>query len=253
MKQKLVKILKIIPGGKWFIKRYMHLKRSIHFSKMGTPRDVFTSIYTMNNWGNSESISGHGSSAEYTENIRREIPELLRRFKINSFLDAPCGDYNWFRLIRRDPDFTYIGGDIVTELIRKNREAYENQNTRFVDLDIIREKLPTVELWLCRDCLFHFSYDDIFSTIDNFLKSDIQYLLTSTHSECRKNKNITTGDFRLINLELAPFNFGKPKLHIADWIPGFPVRYLALWDREELAAAMSTNSHFRRRGKSGRG
>ncbi|MCX6304731.1 MAG: class I SAM-dependent methyltransferase [Bacteroidetes bacterium] len=225
------------------------MKRSIHFSKMGSPQDVFTSIYTANNWGNTESISGHGSSAEYTENIRKEIPTLLAQLKTDTILDAPCGDYNWFRLIDRGAGFTYIGGDIVKPLILKNRDLYENETTIFLDLDIIHDKLPAAGLWLCRDCLFHFSYDDVFTTIQNFLRSDIRYLLTSTHTECRKNSNITTGDFRLINLELPPFNFGKPKMYIADWIEGYPVRHLGLWDKEELSAAMAANRQFSKKGR----
>ena len=230
MKQHVIDFVKILPGGNWCIAQYMHVKRSFYFSRMGGAREVFTSIYNENNWGNNESVSGHGSSVEYTENVRKEIPVLVKQLGIKSILDAPCGDYNWFRLIDREPAFNYTGGDIVTDLIKRNKELYENDNTKFIELDIIHEKLPPVELWLCRDCLFHFSYDDVFDTIHNFLESEIQYLLTSTHSECRKNRNITTGDFRLINLELPPFNFGKPKLYIRDWIPGYPVRNLGLWD-----------------------
>lgn len=249
MKQLIIKVLEIIPGGRWCIRNYMHLKRSIYFSKMGNTKDVFTHIYDSNNWGNQESISGHGSSAEYTENIRKEIPGLISQLKIESILDAPCGDYNWFRLIEHGSRFTYIGGDIVVPLIVKNKELYENDHTKFIELDIIRDKLPEVGLWLCRDCLFHFSYDDIFATLNNFLQSDIRYLLTSTHTQCKSNRNITTGDFRLINLELPPFNFGKPKLKIDDFIEGYPERHLALWDRDELSAALTVNKHFLKRSR----
>ena len=216
---------------------------------MGNPKDVFTYFYMSNNWGNVESVSGHGSTAEYTENIRKEIPRLLQQLNIDTIFDAPCGDYNWFRLIRHEKEFNYIGGDIVKPLIQKNKELYEDQDTQFVELDIIRDKLPDAGLWLCRDCLFHFSYEDIFTTIHNFLRSDIRYILTSTHNECRKNRNITTGDFRLINLELPPFNFGKPKMYMKDWIDGFPVRHLALWDKEELSEVLSANRQFRKTAK----
>jgi hypothetical protein len=34
--------------------------------------------------------------------------------------------------------------------------------------------------------------------------------MTTTFPECDENKNITTGDWRIINLELSPFNFPKP-------------------------------------------
>ena len=222
----------------------MHFKRSFRFSKIGNPKDVFTYFYTSNNWGNMESLSGHGSSVAYTENIRKEIPVLLNRLKVETLLDAPCGDYNWFRLVRNERNFKYLGGDIVAPLIEQNKQLYENEGTTFMEIDIIQDRLPAADIWLCRDCLFHFSYDDIFKTLHNFLQSDIRYLLTSTHSECTKNRNITTGDFRLINLELPPFNLAKPEVSIADWIEGFPVRHLVLWEKKELSEMLLANKHY---------
>ncbi|MCZ6717316.1 MAG: class I SAM-dependent methyltransferase, partial [Gammaproteobacteria bacterium] len=112
----------------------------------------------------------------------------------------------------RDRDTQYIGVDIVAPLIAASQEKFGNENTRFVHLDIISQKLPDADLWLCRDCLFHLSYDDIFSVIGNFLNSDIRYLLTSTHPECDRNIDIPTGHFRLLNMELPPFSFCRPTL-----------------------------------------
>ena len=246
MKDKLINIIRRMPGGNRSLQAYMHLKRTILFSRLGHPREVFTHIYRTNSWGNQESISGHGSSTEYTENIRKELPVLFKSLNIRSVLDAPCGDYNWFRLIRKDHEINYLGGDIVGELIRYNQAHYLDSSTSFTELDIIHEKLPAAELWLLRDCLFHFSYQDIFATLDNFIQSDLRYLLTTTHGECHKNRNITTGDFRLINLELPPFNLRVPDMKIADWIEGYPVRYLGLWKREEVSEDLKRNPEFKK-------
>ena len=41
--------------------------------------------------------SGPGSSLVQTATIRRDIPALLASLGIRSFLDAPCGDFNWMR------------------------------------------------------------------------------------------------------------------------------------------------------------
>ena len=39
---------------------------------------------------------------------------LVAKLGVQTFLDAPCGDYNWFRTIQwSQPLASYIGGDIV--------------------------------------------------------------------------------------------------------------------------------------------
>lgn len=202
-------------------------------------KDIFTDYYRKNFWSNPESFSGSGSTLEYTENIRKEIPRVIGQFGVKTFLDAPCGDYNWFRYVERAPDVSYIGGDIVPDLIERNNKLYANENTRFMQLDVIADDLPAADIWLCRDALFHFSTDDIFRTLRNFVKSDIKYLFTTTHTECTVNTDILTGDFRLVNLQLPPFNFPEPALFIDDWIDGFHVRKVGLWEKVAIERVLA--------------
>lgn len=213
---------------------------------MGGSEGVFTRIYEEKSWTSDESVSGPGSTIEYTQNIREEIPRIVDRLGVKRILDAPCGDYNWFRLIERDPDISYIGGDIVDALVISNQERYGNDTTHFIALDVANGALPEVDLWLCRDCLNHLPNDTIFKTINNFLNSDITWLLTSSHPNCETNTNILTGQFRPLNLELPPFSFCKPRLFVNDWIEGHPVKHLALWERRELSEALVSNKAFQR-------
>ena len=71
--------------------RNKYLEKKI-FSNTKTS-EIFTQIYKSNYWNDSESKSGTGSSLKSTENIRKELPLLLKEFKINSLLDIPCGDF----------------------------------------------------------------------------------------------------------------------------------------------------------------
>ncbi|MBC8485050.1 MAG: class I SAM-dependent methyltransferase [Bacteroidetes bacterium] len=244
MKEAIKKILLKVPGGDKVLKTYSSNVEQRWISHFKNSEELFTSYYSNNRWDNKESLSGPGSTIEYTENIRKEIPELIKRLNVKKILDAPCGDYNWFREVPRNKNVNYIGGDIVEPMIRKNQALYKNDNTTFVKLDITKDKLPDADLWICRDCLLHFSYKDIFRTIKNFLKSDIRYLLTTTNTECNKNINIKTGDSRLINLELPPFNFCTPLRSIDDWIKGYPVRKLSLWEKGMLYSALSSNKNL---------
>jgi len=72
---------------------------------------------------------------------------------------------------------------------------------------------------ICRDCLFHFSYQDIFQFFKNFLSSKIDYLLLTSHLNDKpkfKNEDIVTGDFRFIDFFSKPFNFDKNYLFTFD-------------------------------------
>jgi hypothetical protein len=206
--------------------------------------NIFDYYYQNNTWGDSESVSGPGSTLAYTANIRTKIPELVEELGVFIILDSPCGDFNWFRAIEWNRAISYIGADIVKPLIDKNRLLYGDASKRFISLDITNDKLPQADLWLCRDCLFHLSYKDIAIAIQNFLTSDIRYILTSNHQNCTKNKDITTGSFRLLNLELPPFNLGKPIMVIDDWIEGFPERQLCLWERNTLINKLGSDKIF---------
>ena len=80
-------------------------------------------------------------------------------------------------------------------------------------IDILKDKLPKYDLMICRDCLMHFSNEDIFKSFINFSNSSIKYLLTTSHLEYKKgkfkkikNKDIIKGEFRTLNLFSKPFN-----------------------------------------------
>jgi hypothetical protein len=239
-------VQKHVPGGSKLSKLVSsyRLRHGVGVGGRRDPKDIFTYIYDQKRWGRSESVSGPGSTLQYTENIRREIPNLIQELNVRRLLDAPCGDYNWFRLIPRVNDFAYIGGDIVSALVQRNQDAFGSATTGFLELDIITQPIPTADMWLCRDALFHFSDKQVFRTLANLLSSNVRYFLASSYTESVDNSDIPTGYFRHINLELPPFCLGIPMICIDDWIEGHPVRKLCLWERSVLADRLRTNREF---------
>lgn len=239
-----------LPGGKallrWRATFLAHRCFARRFPGMGGAKEVFRHHYETNEWGDAESASGPGSTLQYTENIRKVIPQMVEELGVRTILDAPCGDYNWFGAIKWNVPISYVGGDIVEPLIERNRARYGTERTTFITLDIVNDALPKADLWLCRDCLFHLSERDVFGALNNFIRSDIAYILTSVHSDCDLNSDIPTGAFRLLNLQLPPFNLGKPIRMMDDWIEGHPVRHLALWKRETVKDALISNAAFQR-------
>ena len=60
-------------------------------------------------------------------------------------------------------------------------------------LDITRDRLPRVDLILCRDVLPHLSFADIARAVDNFKRSGATWLLTNTFVDRPRNDDIPTG------------------------------------------------------------
>tara|TARA_B100000927_G_scaffold288103_1_gene282136 strand:+ start:3121 stop:3909 length:789 start_codon:yes stop_codon:yes gene_type:complete len=192
------------------------LKKKIFETKSIKKR--FNEIYQSNFWLG-ESRSGTGSELNVTKNIRAELPIIFKKFNIKKIFDAPCGDFNWMREFLKNYEIDYLGADIVKDIININKKKYENNKTKFKELDIIIDKLPKSDLMICRDCLFHFSNSDIFSFFNNFLSSEIKYLLITSHLNQEhkfENRDILTGDFRLIDFFSPPFNFKKNYLYSFD-------------------------------------
>lgn len=194
---------------------------------------LFTKYYTKNIWGHDESRSGIGSCLEHTERLRKQLPDFFRRHGIKVIFDAPCGDYYWFRHVERD-SITYQGGDIVLPLIKENSARYGDRLTTFIHFDITKDTFPSADLWLCRDVLFHLSEKDIWRALGAFCDSEIPWMLTTTFPEHPINKDIPTGSFRLINLEISPFLFPPAVECLLDSVPGWQKRVLGLWHRDTI-------------------
>jgi len=202
-------------------------------------KNIFSDIYHRRAWGGDESVSGPGSGLLRTSVFRDEIPILLREIQVRSLLDAGCGDFNWMKELELDLD-RYIGIDIVPELVDTNQERYGNEIKSFLNLDITKDELPQTEAVLCRDCLVHFSFADAFATIRNFKRSKSRYLLTTTFVEVVENADVTTGEWRKLNLQIPPFSFPEPIRLIDERCTHsggiFNDKRLGLWELESIFA-----------------
>jgi hypothetical protein len=198
-----------------------------------TKEEVFGRIYRDNLWDNDESRSGRGSTLAYTESIRSALPEILRKYNVKIFLDAPSGDFNWMAAVPMH-GVRYVGADIVPQLVQRNQERYAGNGRLFVRLDLTRDPLPQADLWMCRDCIIHLSNADVWRLLDNFVRSGIPHILLSSYPETVTNEDTYTGGFHPINLCAAPFLFPPPILAVPDFVDGFPRRELAMWSREGI-------------------
>lgn len=211
--------------------------RTLNFSRFDHKR-VFQHIYDKRYWGDQESVSGIGSSLEQTAPIRRELPDLFRKHGIKSLIDAPCGDLHWMQHVLREVDVSYTGGDIVPDIVHSAENRKARQDDKFIIFDITDEKFPDVDLWICRDVLFHFSYNQIRKTLANFVSSNVEYILVTTHTAPNiSNRNIATGDFRRIDIFKPPFSFPRSIVidRFDDYVPPAEPREMVLIRRTDLA------------------
>jgi len=198
--------------------------------------ETFREIYVNNAWGSDDSRSGTGSDLTQTAVVREVLPGILRELGVRSMLDVPCGDFHWMRML--DLDVDYIGADVVPDLIAANNAHYASDRRRFQVVDISNDDLPRVDLVFCRDLLVHFSFSDARRAIANLKRSGSTYLLTTTFADRTTNADIETGQWRPLNLQLAPFDF-PPALRLVnekctEWGDAWADKSLALWKLADL-------------------
>jgi hypothetical protein len=174
--------------------------------------EVFHDIFRNNSWHITEgfsSRSGPGSEMEQTGAILEKIPEIFRSLGVHSFLDVPCGDFNWLKWLDWS-NMQYLGGDIVPELAARNQRLYAKDNIAFRTINLIEDNLPEADMLFCRDCLVHFSFEDIRKTLHNIRRSPIKYFMSTTFPKESSNQDIITGGWRPLNMTLPPFDFPEP-------------------------------------------
>jgi len=195
---------------------------------------IFQKIYEDNFWADEFSRSGPGSSLESTQSIREALPQLVATLRATSLLDIPCGDFQWLSHVALD--VKYYGADIVAPLIHQNKTAFGERGD-FLRLDLLRDRLPTADIILCRDCLVHLSFREIHSALKNMKRSAPRFLLTTTFPDLAVNVDTVTPDWRPLNLEVPPFSF-PPPIHLikdfADSQLDHHGKYLGLWRFEDL-------------------
>lgn len=198
-------------------------------------RSAFRHYYLAQSWGlTEESASGPGSSLAHTAAVRRELPGVLRNLDARSLLDIPCGDFHWMRLLDL-PVETYIGADIVEEMISENQRRYGNEQRRFEVLDLTRDELPRTDIVLCRDCLVHLSLRKAVRAVRNIIQSHSTWLLATTFTGAvTRNRDVLTGGWRMLDMTLPPFSFPPPVLEIDEEWPEWPLRRLGLWKISDL-------------------
>jgi hypothetical protein len=226
-------------NSRWYL-AYKYWKKTKLSKFRGKPiNKTFKEIYEKNLWRSSASNSGKGSDDLQAQTIIQEIPKLLSRFQISSMHDIPCGDFNWMSKLDLE-GITYVGSDIVPELIESNRREFTSDKITFNTMNLTTDSLPKYDLVFVRDCLVHLSYTDTKKALSNIIASRSRYLLTTSFVDRERNFNIASGEWRPINLEKQPYDF-PPPIHVINENctqdeGAYRDKSLLLWEIKDLSA-----------------
>jgi hypothetical protein len=207
----------------------IHLTHNSLFSR-------FDQIYRSGTWVNidtQKSYSGLGSEIQTTEVIRSKLPGLLSKLGCETLVDVGCGDFNWLSQVSLP--CKYIGCDIVSSVVAKNTDRYANDKREFIILDATTQAIPRNDVVLCREVLFHLSFEDIFRIVRNIIDSGAGFVILTSDNSIWFNSNIISGDFRNINLCRAPFSLPRPYNTIIDDVVRRG-RILGVWKTSDLVS-----------------
>lgn len=174
-------------------------------------------IYQNKLWGGKvgldEFYSGNGShDSELISPYLEAVIQFLQSFKTKiSLCDLGCGDFNVGSNLVEYSRF-YIGVDIVSDLIERNKKLYPA--FEFKCLDISEDNLPDADCAIIRQVFQHLSNVEITKIVKKLSK--YKYIVLSEHipnGDFEPNKNkISSLGIRLksnsgVDITKAPFNF----------------------------------------------
>jgi len=171
------------------------------------------------------------SSISGTEVLRKQLPDIFKKHQINSMFDAGSNDAVWARLLS---EFVlYSGGDINSDAVSAANNLYPDLN--IIEFDILVDQFPLVDLLFVRDVSIHLTNREKLILLNNFVKSNIPWLMITQLPHVTVNHDIPVTT-EIVTAEtnwcLAPWLFPEP----ADWAYEFGPggRCMALWNRNQL-------------------
>tara|TARA_B100000767_G_scaffold180685_1_gene168624 strand:- start:328 stop:1065 length:738 start_codon:yes stop_codon:yes gene_type:complete len=193
-------------------------------------KKIFKYIFSSGYWSDysldaDKSVSGKGSNYDNTLYLKDELKIFFREKKIKKILDIGCGDFNWMSNLLNDIEYeSYLGIDIVKQLVDENSKKYGSKKVKFLSQDIVGENIDFThefDLILVRHVFIHLKNSNITKTLDKIKKINCKYLAITSDPYRSINIDLKTeGRYRDINLTIEPFNLKDPIKIIRESAPG---------------------------------
>ena len=177
------------------------------------------------------------SSVEGTARLRENIIALLKKHLIKSMFDAGCNDCNWSQFLAES--ISYRGGDISLAMI-----AHVWDKRPWLDVrlhDATSDPFPNADVLFVRDVAIHLNNRDKKKLWQNWLDSDIYWILI-THSsnydqDCNRDFEYKNNDPFIsintnVNWQVEPWCFPAPIDQVWEYNPGG--KCMALWNQNQF-------------------
>jgi glycosyltransferase involved in cell wall biosynthesis/SAM-dependent methyltransferase len=170
--------------------------------------EEFSAIYRNNAWGYG---SGVGSLPDNNVRYIELVQSFLEKERVQSIVDFGCGDWQFSRFMDWK-GATYVGLDLVPDLIETNRRAYGRPGVSFEVFSSL-DDIPAADLLLCKDVFQHLPNDTIRKYLAAF-KRKARFLLITNDDQPDEglNSNIRAGEWRPVRLDYPPFAERAPIL-----------------------------------------
>lgn len=164
--------------------------------------EQFEKIYSQNLWLHG---SGEGSLPNHTKPYRELLQSFLRQKRIRTVVDLGCGDWQFSRFINWN-GIDYHGFDIVKSVIEDNQREFSSPNISFHMYSGNPADLPAADLLIAKDVFQHWSNRSIEAFFPH-MEAYKYCLITNCVNPSGEtlNRDIEDGDFRYLDLRLAPF------------------------------------------------
>jgi len=218
----------------------------------GTDRQAaFQAAYRDHVWLG-DSRSGPGSDEASTRSYREVLNAVLRDRNVRSVVDLGCGDWASTRLIDWN-GASYLGIDIVPEVVAANQERYGAPGVAFRVGDFVRDPVPAADLLVSKEALQHLPTADVHAVLARLpsfrfalITNDVAGQLRAPWRRLRRwepvgtlNDDIAAGSWRPLDLRAPPFSLDATIVHRYEtaYAERRWVKEVLLWENLDPATA----------------
>jgi len=172
-------------------------------------KETFSRIYDDGIWNQNKPDvpkSGPGSSLANSKAFCAFLDSFCKERSITSIVDIGCGDLTWMPNTEAFRTCKYTGIDIVPSLIEAHKARYPSQT--FLNLDAVTEEVPSGDLVIIRNVLFHLSLDHIQTVLQN-IRNKFKYSILTSCNNTVNDDRLDQWHYHQINLTIAPFHLTR--------------------------------------------
>jgi len=172
-------------------------------------RQVFSDIYKNNVWCGG---SGSGSDPKHAMPYLELLQKYFNDKRFGKIVDIGCGDWQLMARISIPRKTSYVGYDVVQEVIDANNRKFAKPNVQFIAINSLKEIEDVKgDLLIVKDVLAHWPNAQVqyflAKILPNYKYALITHDIVNTFDKSNiRNRNIELGDYRPVDVREEPFN-----------------------------------------------